>query len=332
MKIAIRADGGSTIGMGHVMRTLVLAKELAKTNDIFYICRIDNPVTDKYKAGIEMIKSQGFDVVAINENDFIEELTCINADCLITDSYDVSEEYFSIMKKIFKVNVYIDDMNLYYFDLDILINQNIDAESLQYRVNKDTKLLLGTRYTMLREEFRGIDPKINTTIKDVMITVGGSDNNSITNKLCEYIKDFNFNVHVIVGPSFKKESIKKLKDLSIENNNILLYFNANMIEVMKKCDIAISACGSTIYELMACGIPSLGIIVSDNQEQIAVKLHAKEVILNLGWYMNLNKQVIKDSIESLIITKRNTMSKYGKSIIDGKGVYRILKVINEYNM
>ena len=40
MKIAIRADGGSKIGMGHIMRTLVLAKELAKTNDVFYICRI----------------------------------------------------------------------------------------------------------------------------------------------------------------------------------------------------------------------------------------------------------------------------------------------------
>ncbi len=35
MKIAIRAEGGFQIGMGHIMRTLALAKELAKANEVF---------------------------------------------------------------------------------------------------------------------------------------------------------------------------------------------------------------------------------------------------------------------------------------------------------
>ncbi len=52
MKIAIRADGGAKIGMGHIMRTLVLAKELSKNHDVFYICRVDNPLSEKYRIGI----------------------------------------------------------------------------------------------------------------------------------------------------------------------------------------------------------------------------------------------------------------------------------------
>lgn len=41
-------------------------------------------------------------------------------------------------------------MNLYYFDVDFIINQNIGEEKLKYSVNDDTELFLGTNYIMLR--------------------------------------------------------------------------------------------------------------------------------------------------------------------------------------
>lgn len=110
----------------------------------------------RYKPGIDKIKSEGFTVLTINEDKFIKELCKVKADCLITDSYDVNEEYFNLTKDMFKVTGYIDDTNLYYFNVDFIINQNIGAEELSYKVNKDTKLFLGTNYTMLREEFRKI--------------------------------------------------------------------------------------------------------------------------------------------------------------------------------
>ena len=88
MKIAIRADGGSQIGMGHIMRTLVLAKELAKINEVFYICRIDQKdtckntnwdfrienISDKYKKGIEKIISEGFNVCFVRENYLVDDI------------------------------------------------------------------------------------------------------------------------------------------------------------------------------------------------------------------------------------------------------------------
>ncbi|MGY0375139.1 UDP-2,4-diacetamido-2,4,6-trideoxy-beta-L-altropyranose hydrolase [Clostridium sp. JNZ J1-5] len=325
MKIAIRADGGSKIGMGHIMRTLVLAKELKKTNEVFYVCKIDKLFSDEYKPGISMVKSNGFKVITINEDNLIKELFQVRADCLITDSYDVSEEYFNVTKKFFKITGYIDDMNLYYFNVDFLINQNIGAEGLKYRVNTDTRLLLGTEYTMLREEFRRFNSKgINKKVSDIMITVGGADPNGITNIICEYVKDLEFTFHIVVGSSFKEENIKKLTKLKNMRKNINLYFNPKMIEIMNKCDVAISACGSTLYELAVCGVPTLGIVVADNQEKIAYKMHCEGLIYNLGWYNELNKDKIIYNINRICkLDNREIMTKKQK-VINRNGVEELV--------
>ncbi|NFQ00895.1 UDP-2,4-diacetamido-2,4,6-trideoxy-beta-L-altropyranose hydrolase [Clostridium sporogenes] len=324
MKLAIRADGGSKIGMGHIMRTLVLAKELAKTNDVFYICKIGNPLSSKYKSGIDKVKAEGFDIVTINENNIINDLRNIVADCLITDSYDVNEEYFNLTKDMFKITGYIDDMNLYCFNVDFIINQNIGAEEYFYKANKDTKLFLGTNYTMLREEFRKNSNKnIKKEVQDVMITVGGADSDGITNRICDCVKDLELKFHIIVGPSFKKENIEKLVKLKNLKDNINLYFSANMIEIMKKCDIAISACGSTLYELAVCGVPALGLIIADNQEKIAYKMHEEGLIYNLGWYKDLTKDIILDNIKKISKLDNRQIIINNQNIINKNGVEKL---------
>lgn len=328
MEIAIRADGGSQIGMGHIIRTLVLAKELAKTNDIFYICRVDVPLSSKYKSGIDKVKAEGFNVVTINENNIINDLKNISADCLITDSYDVNEEYFNLTKDMFKITGYIDDMNLYYFNVDFIINQNIGAEEYSYKVNKDTKLFLGANYTMLREEFRKNHNKnIKKEIQNVMITVGGADPDGITNVICNYVKNLELQFHIVIAPSFKEENVEKLLQLKKINGNMNLYFNANMIEIMNKCDIAISACGSTLYELAVCQVPTLGLIIADNQEKIAYKMDKDELIYNLGWYKDLTKNIIINNIKKICKLENRKIIIKNQRIINKNGVEKLTKEI-----
>ncbi|MBU3126662.1 UDP-2,4-diacetamido-2,4,6-trideoxy-beta-L-altropyranose hydrolase [Clostridium tagluense] len=324
MKIAIRADGGATIGMGHIMRTLVLAKELSKVHDVFYICRVDNPLSDKYIIGIEKIKSQGFVVKAIREDFILLDLKDIQADLLITDSYDVYEKYFDETKKMFNKTAYIDDMNLHYFNVDFLINQNVDGVDFAYKVNNDTKLLIGSDYIMLRDEFRAVSEKyIKEKVNDIMITVGGADPHHITEQILDYVKILDYTFHIVVGPSFEKDNC--LKDF--ENSKVRVYYNANMYEIMQNCDIAISACGSTLYELAVCGVPTLGLIIADNQQGIAKKMDELGMIKNMGWYDNLIKDKFIDDLNYICnsFVKRREISLKAKKAIDGNGVKRIVK-------
>lgn len=324
MKIAIRADGGANIGMGHIMRTLVLAKELSKVHEVFYVCRVDNPLSEKYRIGIEKVKSQGFAAMEIREDFILLDLNDIEADLIITDSYDVDEKYFDETKRMFNKTAYIDDMNLYYFNIDFLINQNIDGVEFDYKVNKDTNLFIGSDYIMLREEFSYISEKyIKEEVKDIMITVGGSDPHHITEQILEYVKMMEYNFHIIVGPSF--ERVNYLKDF--ENSKVKLYYNANMYEIMQKCDIAVSACGSTLYELAVCGVPTLALIIADNQEGIAKKMDELSMIKNMGWYDNLIKDKFVNDLNYLCndLRKRTEMSLKAKKAVDGKGVKRVVK-------
>lgn len=332
MKIAIRADGGNEIGMGHIMRTLVLAKELSKTNEVFYICRIDNPITKKYKAGINKVKDSGFQIKLINENCVIEDLKDINADLLITDSYDVDKLYFDETKKMFRITGYIDDVKeLDYYNVDFIINQNIYAKDFIYKTNANTQLFLGSKYILLRDEFRKIKANnLNRYVRNILITVGASDINNITYKLLNCLKNLNYYFHVIVGSGFNK--INNLIDLEKQNDNIKLYFNANMSDIMQKCDVAISACGSTLYELAICKVPTLGIVVADNQIRIANTMQKIEMIINLGYYNKLTSKELMNCFNGLCndFKLRMKLIKNGDRI-NKDGVITLVKNINNLN-
>lgn len=348
MKIAIRADGGAEIGMGHVMRTLVLAKHLAKNNEVFFLCRIDGNssqffmknsqvcqlntdieqgISDKYEKGIEKILNEGFKVKLVREDYLIEDLQKVEADILITDSYDVNEEYFNRTKEMFSKTAYIDDMNLYCFNVDFLINQNIDGEDFNYKTNKETKIMVGCKYVLLRDEFAQHDGKnINEKVKDIMVTVGGGDTNHITEKILTSMKDLDYNFHVVIGPSFNTNNSIR----GFESEKIKIYYNANMYELMQKCDIAISACGSTLYELAVCGVPSIGIIIAGNQEGIANKMNDLGIIKNTGWFNKIKKEDFIKVVKSFSkdYNLRKAMSKKASKIIDGKGAERISNILN----
>lgn len=317
-KILIRADGGEGVGFGHIMRTLVLAKELSQRFHISYVCLED----DRFINGIRKIEDEGFRVFKVKNNSEIEDILKLDGDFILIDKYDIDKKYFEKLKEKFKV-FYMDDNNkLDYYPVDLIINQNVYGDMLKYNKSIDTKALVGGKYVLLRDEFINSTPiTINKQIKDILITLGGSDDFNITESIIKNLLGLNINLHVIIGPAFKfKETLKCYSD-----KNIIFYENAIISNVMKKVDMAISSCGSTIYELSFLGVPTIGIIVADNQKQCGQYMEKKECII-------LKSNIDKSDIENFTYFHRLRLSNNMKKLIDGKGKYRIKEIIEKFDI
>lgn len=316
MKIIIRADGGEQIGFGHIMRTLVLAEEISKKNTVTYVC------SDKkiYNSGVELLRSRNIKVKVISEDNEIKDILNIEADIIIVDKYNISVEYLYKLRKKFKL-VYIDDNNeLPYYDVDVLINQNIYAKDFNYNINQNAKILLGEKYVMLRDEFRDnckVCNTINSKVDNIFVSIGGSDDNNFTEDIIKVLKDLDIKLHIIVGPGFiYNDRLKKY-----ESYKVRLYYNAIMSNVMNKCDIAISSSGSTLYELCTLGIPTLGFVVAENQRTCAEYMH------KLGVIKMITLNNLKSVMEGFDYNARRIMKNNMKNLIDGQGVHRIIHAI-----
>ena len=308
--------------MGHVMRMTELARVLAKDMDVFFVSKFITEKPDVYSAGIDFVMERGFRVELLSATDFLSGLKSINADCFLTDSYDVTMEYFDFLKAHFPFSICLDGENdiCKFLNVDLIINQNSYAGDLIYRTNPHTKKLLGLQYLILRDEFTGRSPKkIAPNVQNVMVTVGGSDRDNNTEKILKQLLPFDYRLKVIIGGAFTHEESL----LPYASKKVELCKNARMSNVMDWCDVAVTACGSTVYELAAMGVPALGFAAAPNQELGLVNMD------KLGTLKASQIDNIAEDMSVFTAEVRAEMSKQGQALADGRGKYRIAAAIRE---
>lgn len=297
--IIIRADGGKSIGMGHLMRTSVLAQELKHYTDVCYVC------SNQYVEGTQFLRQKGFEV--LETENVLETLMQSTAKTIITDHYSINSFYIDQVREHFKVVGYIDDNVLCNYKADFILNQNFGAEELNYNSCKPCDLLLGMDYLLVKEEFRDIMPiEIKEKVENVLITVGGSDYFNFTNKILEDVCDLPFHFYVVIGPVFPYQSA--LLNRYNKYKNIHFEVKPSMSKVAQKCDIAISTCGSTLYELGLVGIPTIGIIIANNQQKLAMRMEEAHMIACLGDIKSILIGQITDALKDLAYNKKKRLS------------------------
>ena len=104
---------------------------------------------------------------------------------------------------------------------------------------------------------------------------------------------------------------------------------ANMPELMAWADCAVAAGGTTSLELACMGLPSLVLVLADNQRDIAAKLQEIGAGRNLGWHAGVPADAISMELSELLLdrTARETMSQRGRELVDGLGARRVVRVL-----
>ncbi len=336
MKVVFRVDASLEMGTGHIMRCLTLANELKQQNhEIVFICReltgnlillIKYPVlvlpkNDNFQSDGLYLNWLG----ATQEQDAEQTIKVIpkNTDLLIVDSYALDEIWHKQLIPYTKKIMVIDDLADRQFDCDVLLNQNLGTQIEDYKdkVPDDCELLLGCDYALLRPEFPNLREKAlikrkNTkVIKNILISMGGSD---ITNKTYDILQEVSDDLNIVVILGGISPHNKMIKNYAKSKKNVKVVVDAdNISRLMFDADLAIGAGGSTSWERCCLGLPTLLYVLAENQRKIAGNLEelgAVKIVDNL----KVNLQNILNNFSFW-----QTMSEKAQTVCDGIGVKRI---------
>lgn len=344
----IRADGNARIGAGHLMRCLTIADELSKVTDsaeILFLC------ADEKSA--EPALSRGYKVIVLNSDpqDMEGELpawdkikgTDMETTVIVVDSYYVTNRYLCEIGKYGYVML-LDDLGEQRFSVDGIINYNAYADRTQYENlyrSENTDLILGSDYVPLRPQFREGSYRIRGQVENILITAGGGDADNIAGEILSKMQDEIeqkttndiFNYHLIIGafnPHFKE-----MEKLAKASSNIYLHHNVdNMAALMRQCDLAVTAGGSTVYELAAVGVPFICFSYAKNQEKITEYLGREGIAYFAGAYHKEGEVVLERiarRVNELIWDqdKRNECYLKVRTLTDGAGAKRLAMLLTK---
>lgn len=348
--ILFRADGNRDIGSGHVMRCLSIADQAKVLGEqcVFLMASDDLQ---------EIVVSHGHQV-SIFYSDYANMMSDLvltekwikntHPLVLVVDSYYASGKYLYSLKQCcvkFGVTlIYIDDLLAFPYPCDILINYNIYGLSRKdeyYRMYQETgvpKFLLGLDYVPLRSEFQHIGVReVKKNTGNILVSTGGADFGHVSlalmKKIVSCTKELQgLHFHFIVGTMNKDvEAINKIAE-----NSPLITVHSNvqaMSKLMQSCDLAISAAGSTLYELCATQTPTVTYILADNQILGAEDFEHCGIMKCVGDLRQLGIDRLVDLLikESVALgnnyEERRRIAKQQGRMVDGKGAERIIKNI-----
>ena len=331
-KLYIRVDMNQTIATGHVMRCLSIA-ETARDNGVEAMFILADAQAE------DLIHLKGFRTIVLNStwNDLEKELPDLldliakeNIETLLVDSYYVTENYLEALNHATSV-AYIDDLNRFHYPVDTLIVYANYWKKMNYEENyPDTKLLLGCLYVPLRKEFQNLPPKlIRENVENLLILTGGSDNLGISESILAHIPLKQYKkVDVICGRYFEQFDYLKTKYSNCQNVHLHKAVD-NMIDYMLDADVAISAGGTTLYELCATGTPTITYSFADNQLD-NVKQFAEDGIMQYAGDIRYDK--VYENIRTVVEayqekSYRNHISDKMKHLIDGQGAHKLIRTL-----
>lgn len=346
MIIAFRTDSSNYIGTGHVMRCLCLADVLLERGAtcIFITKQTPGNLIDAIRAcGHEVVELPTTTSMRI-ENDTIDAALSINGllgkkvDWIVVDHYELGSDWETIMAPYCKKILVIDDLINRPHACDLLLNQNhgCDPHSYADLVPSHCQVLAGANYALLRPQFSANrTTRLNRTaasrIKRIVVTMGGVDIGNASSKILKALAqcdlDADCKVSVVLRSASPWQAEVELLATAMSYQTDILYNVTDMAGLMAGCDLAITAAGTTLWEMCCLGTPMIAVITADNQLHSAMALQASGGLLLID-----NPSLIADELPMRVEqcqqqSLRQSLSTAASAVTDGYGTHRVAEAL-----
>jgi len=319
MRFVMIADGSPDIGYGHLMRTSSLAREALRHGDgVTYLTRTPDEAVDTLPPEISVVGVETY-------GEAVEWIQGNDVGAVVTDSYDVDTGLQERLSDVAPVLAVVTDDTRYTLCCDVAINGNAYAPELGYDwIGDEPEWLFGTDHLLMREEFRKLaneTPPWRDQPERALVTFGGSDVNNVTPDVVRAFDGFDLSADVIIGPGFENEDEIETAARETGADFSLLRDPDGLPRRMFDADLAVSATGSTVYELLATGTPVIGTPQSDNQVPVADALD--------GNILRSDTDRVRSRLTELLENDflRRNLRENGRRLVDGKGASRVYSAV-----
>lgn len=340
--IIIRTDGNPKIGAGHVVRCAAIARQ-SVLNGSRVLFVVSNDVSRK------RVEEQGFeaytiggDALAFNGDDgaALASFACSQAaSSILVDSYAATKTFFEALKSALRGSgtkvAYIDDAYTFEYGMleephawpiDVLVNYTFGSSAYGYETvyGALVERLVGPRFAPIRPGFACVGSReAPSMVRRVLLTSGSTNPNCTLERFvdvaAEILPDSELNVVVGNQAAYAGKLGKNVTVLS----NV-----EDMASLMRSCDVAVSAAGSTLYELCATGLPSIAVPIVENQVKNAVGFTRDKAGLGLTT-LSWNDDELAEMLYRISQSKelRMSLSRRSSSLVDGMGAARIAECL-----
>ncbi|WP_024955472.1 UDP-2,4-diacetamido-2,4,6-trideoxy-beta-L-altropyranose hydrolase [Sulfurospirillum arcachonense] len=255
MRVLFRSDSSSSIGLGHVMRDLVLAENY-QNDEVFFACQnLEGNINESIPYPVHILNSNA-------PEELITLIKSLHVDLLIIDHYDIDYKTEKIIKEKTAVKLCcFDDQYKEHF-CDEIINHNISADKNKYKNPQIVKIIP----PLIREEFKKEKNIQREKIYDVLVAMGGADTTNINISILKCLPD---SLHVSVLTTSANSNLDALKKYVTCRDNISLHVNSNEVaKLINQSKQAIVTPSVMVHEILFMDIPFVAIKTASNQDDI----------------------------------------------------------------
>lgn len=309
--VNVLCDASPAAGLGHLNRCLILAGELRRQG-----AQISFLESDAAPFARARIEAAGFETQA--------DLS--HGSCLIVDDYRVGPEQLAAFKPAASVLFVIDDEATREFpNVDVLLNQNPGAPVYPHAAGRT--VLRGPRYALVRDEFVSRRHATPSDGARLLLTFGGADPLNAIMRVLQAVRQMEgwSAMVALVGPAYAH--LETLQATAARDARVEVVIDPpDVSAVMAACSVAVTAAGSTCYELACMGIPFVTVVVASNQLPIARPLDAAGLAPCAGDADALIEVRLLRALEE-VVSSRAARSARLRTLVDGRGAERVAGAI-----
>ncbi|OHD85544.1 MAG: UDP-2,4-diacetamido-2,4,6-trideoxy-beta-L-altropyranose hydrolase [Sulfuricurvum sp. RIFCSPLOWO2_02_FULL_43_45] len=276
MNLLIRTDASSSIGLGHIMRDLVLAQHYPDATITFACQNLIGTIMDTIPYPVHFLTSN-------DPEELIDLIRTCSIDLLIIDHYDIDATIEKQIKEQTGVSLLCLDDTYEKHHCDILLNHNISADAIRYKglVPEHCELRCGAEYTLIRDEFKTEKQIRREKLYDIFIAMGGSDPTNATLGILTTLSD---DLSVCVATTSGNPHLSELETFIQDKKNISLKVNSNSIaQLLNQSRLAIITPSVMVHEVLFMGTPFIAIKTAPNQIDMFEYLRKEKYVVLEEW-------------------------------------------------